>query len=173
MIPTISTAREQGDAETGEVDAIALLIADHEDVNELFIEYHDVIRGEGMDEERADLVEQICQALTAHATLEEELFYPAARDALDDPGLIEMAEHEHAEAKVLIEQLQGMSALDDQYDNTVQQLQHAIEQHVQEEEEELFPLVRESNLDVFALGMQMVERRDELASQAQDEFAED
>jgi hemerythrin superfamily protein len=173
MIPTPFTSRESGNAETGEVNAIALLIADHEDVNEMFIQYHDVVLDEGMDEERADLVDQICQALMAHATLEEELFYPAARDALDDPGLIEKAEHQHAQARVLIEQLQGMSALDDQYDNTVQQLQDSVEQHVQEEEVELFPLVRESSLDVFALGMQMAERRDELASQAQEGNADD
>lgn len=157
--------RAESEPDTGEVDAIALLMADHEEVNELFIQYHELVREDGMDMERADRVEQICRALTAHAALEEELFYPAALDALGDPGLIEKARHEHAEARMLIEQLQGMNVLDDLYDNTVQQLNDAVELHVQEEEEELFPLVRDSSLDVLALGLQMAERRDELLSQ--------
>jgi hemerythrin superfamily protein len=154
--------------ETGEVDALALLQADHDEVTALFIDYRELSRGSVRNVERLDLIEQICEALTVHATLEEEIFYPAARDALGPLDLLEQAEQDHATATVLIEQLQAMDPSDAQYDPTVQKLQAAVEQHVLDEEQELFPQVRDSHLDLLALGERMAERREELMSLAHD-----
>ncbi|WP_425258908.1 hemerythrin domain-containing protein [Rubrivivax sp. RP6-9] len=159
--------------ESLEVDALALLGADHGNVRELFVEYHELARGDGMDAVRLDLVAQICNALSVHAAIEEEIFYPAARDALGDPGWIEKAEREHAEARTLIEQLQAMDPSEGDYDSTVQQLQDAVDMHVQEEEDLLFPQARESHLDMMSLGLQMAERRDELLSRLEEGGAKD
>jgi hypothetical protein len=108
-----------------------------------------------------------------HATLEESIFYPAALDALGNPGLIERAEQDHAEAGTMFEQLLVMDPSDDLYVASVQQLQDAVELHVQEQEEELFPQVRGSNMDMLEIGLQMADRRDELFSQLEDADAED
>ena len=172
MTSTTSDLVDSSATETGEVDAMALLSADHDDVEEMFIDFQELVRNNGSDLERGDLVDQICLALTVHATIEEEIFYPAARDALGDPGLVEQAEQEHASAKALIEQLQGMDPSEDQYDNLVLQLQEAVDQHVQEEEDEMFPQLRDSAMDVLALGMQMAERRDELYARLEADSAD-
>ena len=161
------------DPDNGGVDAITLLVADHDEVKEMFIDYFELVRGDGTDAERADLADQICQALTVHAAIEEEIFYPAARNALANPGLIDEAEEEHAQAEALIEQLQDMDASDDLFDNTVQKLQDVVEHHVQEEEQALFAQVRESSLDLLALGLEMAERKGEVLSQIDEQRTDD
>ena len=143
-------------------DAIELLTTDHDEVRQLFAEYEQLAADEASDEEREELAGQICDALTAHATVEEEIFYPAARDVIDDVDLIDEAVEEHAGARSLIEQIRGMRASDEQYDATVRELQEAIEHHVHEEEQELFPLLRESSLDLQALADEMTMRKEEV-----------
>ena len=144
-------------------DAISLLAADHAEVKELFAQYNELVAADGDDsEQRAELVEIICQSLTAHAQIEEEIFYPAARQVVTDEGLLDEAAQEHAEAKELIQELQSMSPNDAEYDSTVLRLQHAVEHHVQEEESELFPQVKRSGLDLMDLGEQMEERKEEV-----------
>jgi hemerythrin-like domain-containing protein len=147
------------------VDAIDLLTADHEDVNQLFAAYQDLVDAGASAEERAELAGQICLALTVHTSVEEQLFYPVVRDALVDPGFIDESVAEHARAKALIEQLRSMSALDARYDSTVKQLQEAIEHHVRDEERELFPQVQEQRLDLGALGERMAQRKDEVLAE--------
>ena len=144
-------------------DAISLLTADHAEVKELFAQYNELVAADGDDsEQRAELVEMICQSLTAHAQIEEEIFYPAARQVVTDEGLLDEAAQEHAEAKGLIQELQSMSPNDAEYDSTVLRLQHAVEHHVQEEESELFPQVKRAGLDLMDLGEQMEERKEEV-----------
>ena len=83
---------------------------DHKDVKALFKRYDGLVEGEGSDEEKQALAEQICQMLTVHATVEEELFYPAAREVLgEDEDLVDEADIEHASAKDLIAQIQSSS----------------------------------------------------------------
>ena len=89
-------------------EAIAQLTEDHARVKEMFEQYDALAEAEAWDEsERQELATMICAELTAHATAEEEIFYPAAREVLDDGDLIDEAEVEHASAKDLIAQIPG------------------------------------------------------------------
>lgn len=147
-----------------EKDAIELLVDDHEKVKALFEEF-EALSGsddESMLEDKSVLVQQICQELIVHTALEEEIFYPAAREALADDELIDEAIVEHASAKELIEQLQEMQPDEEMYDAKVKVLKEQIEHHVKEEEDSLFPQVRGTELDLEHYGSQMAERRDEL-----------
>ena len=145
--------------------AIALLTADHTDVRQLFAEYEELMADDADDEDRLLLALEICTALTVHATAEEEIFYPAARAAIQDKDLLDDAEAEHASARALIEQIQGMEPADERFDATVQVLAETIEHHVQEEEGELFPRVLETDIDLVALGERIESRKEELMAE--------
>ena len=98
-------------------DAIELLTTDHKEVKTLFKQYDQLVESDGSEDEKQALAEQICQMLTVHATIEEELFYPAAREALgEDADLVDEADIEHASAKELIAQIEGSSPEDDHFD---------------------------------------------------------
>lgn len=147
---------------TKQQDAIALLTTDHKEVKQLFKEFEKLCQQEDVDEEKSDLVEQICSELTIHAQIEEEIFYPAARDAIDEHDIMDEAEVEHTMAKELIAQLGSMEPGDDLYDAKVTVLGEYINHHVQEEEGEMFPKVKKSKLDLGALGDMLSERKQEL-----------
>lgn len=104
----------------------------------------------------------ICAELTRHATIEEEIFYPAARQAPEEEDLLDEAEVEHATAKELIAQLEAMQAGDEVYDAKVTVLGEYIDHHVKEEQNEMFPRVKKAKLDLQALGEKMLERKQEL-----------
>jgi len=149
-------------------DACELLDADHIAVKHLFVEY--ARQAMAMPDEPGDrqaLAERICSELTVHAQIEEEIFYPALREAIGAPQLLDEAEEEHAQAKAMIAQLQGMSAPDPAMDDLVSQLARLIEHHVKEERDELFTKARAaSGLDLDALGAKLKERQDALMGQA-------
>ena len=149
-------------------DAIALLKADHRKVEELFEEYESS-KDEAEDDAKAELVAKICLELTIHATLEEEIFYPAAREALDeeDADMLDEAEVEHTSVKVLIADLAEMQPSDQLYDAKVKVLSEYVKHHVQEEEGEIFPSVRESEVDLAALGEEVTTRKQELLDEYQ------
>ncbi len=94
-----TTTKAAGGAQ--EQDAIAMLMADHKKVKKLFSDF-DKLKDEGSDEDKSVIVEQICNALKIHTELEEEIFYPAVRKAIDDSDLMDEALVEHAGAKELI-----------------------------------------------------------------------
>lgn len=143
-------------------DAVSLLTNDHAEVAELFEEYEELVEGNGADDEKQALAERICAMLTVHATVEEEIFYPAAREALDDQNLLDEAEVEHATAKDLIEQIQSMEPDDELYDAKVKVLGEYITHHVQEEENEIFPRCQTADMDLDELGEEISSRKDEL-----------
>jgi len=148
-------------------DAIQLLRADHTEVKKLFAEYDKLAKAEAPADQREALALDICNKLTVHAQIEEELFYPACRDALQDKdGLIDEAAVEHASAKDLIAQLQSSSPDDDMYDAKVKVLGEYINHHVKEEQNELFPKVR-ARLDLKELGEQMQARKQELLAKVE------
>ena len=129
---------------TAATNACDLLDADHLAVKHLLVEYARLAHSAAdAGEERASIARRICDELTVHAQIEEEIFYPAVRAAAPD-AQVDRAEHEHAEAEALIEQLRAMSADDERFDATVLALGKAVMQHVQEEEGELFALARAS-----------------------------
>lgn len=143
-------------------DAIAMLIADHDNVKRLFKSFEKAKEDEVDDDEKQQLVQEICAELTIHAQLEEEIFYPAARDAIDDEDLIDEAEVEHASAKDLIAQLEDMDPGDELYDAKVTVLGEYIDHHVKEEQDEMFPKVRKAKIDLEELATEMQARKDEL-----------
>jgi hemerythrin superfamily protein len=147
-------------------DAISLLTHDHADVRNLFAEYDELATDRAEGEERKALAEQICAMLTAHATIEEEIFYPAARDAAVDGDLLDEAEVEHAAAKDLIAQIRAMSPDDELYDAKVAVLGEYIDHHVDEEEGEIFPRCRERKMDLAGLGAALAERKSDLLAEA-------
>ncbi|MDP9082549.1 MAG: hemerythrin domain-containing protein [Pseudomonadota bacterium] len=150
---TTNTARGAAAA-----DAIEMLIADHKKVKKLFSEF-DKLKAEGEDEDKSAIVEQICNELKIHAELEEEIFYPAVRKAVDDADLMDEALVEHAGAKELIAQLEEASPGDDLYDAKVTVLGEQITHHVKEEEGEMFPQAKKAKVDTEALGATMLKRK--------------
>ncbi|MBV1690347.1 hemerythrin domain-containing protein [Novosphingobium sp. G106] len=153
--PASKAARKSERTAAKPADAIKLLKDDHKEVKTYFKQYETLED----DAERRALADKICMALTVHATVEEEIFYPAVREAIDDDDLLDEAEVEHASAKQLIAEIQAMDVNDRLFDAKVTVLGEYIDHHVEEEETEMFPETRESNLDLKALGAQMAERK--------------
>lgn len=142
-------------------DAIAVLKADHANVKALFEQYENL--GERAHATKKKLATRICLELTRHATAEEELFYPAVREAdADNADLIDEALVEHASAKDLIAQILAMEEGDALYDAKVKVLADLIEHHVGEEEGQIFPRAQESELDLVSLGTAIQQRKAEV-----------
>ena len=143
-------------------DAVALLKKDHAEVKKLFGEYDKLVEREADAAEREMLALKICDMLTVHATIEEEIFYPACREALaDGDDLVDEATVEHARAKDLIGQIESARADDEMYDAKVKVLGEYINHHVKEEQNELFPKVK-TKIDTKAIGQQLAQRKAEL-----------
>jgi hemerythrin superfamily protein len=157
---TIATKHTATPKVSAPKDAIALLKADHEAVSQLFDEYEktrSVLN-------KKSLVAEICSALSVHAQIEEEIFYPAVKAALKDKVLVPEAAVEHAGVKSLISQLQGLEPDGEMYDAKVKVLSEYVKHHVKEEQNEMFPKVKASSLDIVELGASMSARKNELLS---------
>ena len=149
-------------AAPGANDAIFILTEDHKKVKKMFTDFDKLMNSEDKNQEKGALVDKICEELTLHTRIEEEIFYPAVRAAIGDDDLMDEADVEHAGAKELIAQLQEMEPGDDHYDAKVTVLGENIDHHVKEEQDEMFPKAKKAKLDLVALGAQMLERRQEL-----------
>ncbi|MBP7705595.1 MAG: hemerythrin domain-containing protein [Caulobacter sp.] len=148
-------------------DAIALLKADHRKVEELFASFESA---KGADRKQK-LVQQICTELTVHTLIEEEIFYPACKGAIED-DLLGEAYVEHDGAKVLIAELLASTPDEEFYDSKVKVLSEQIEHHVEEEEkrvEGMFSQARKAGLDMDLLGEQMKARKQELMAKFESE----
>jgi hypothetical protein len=102
-MPTSKTAakkaaKKPATASAAKTDATILLTRDHTEVSKLFKQYEKLVKAEADGPDRQALAEQICDMLTVHASIEEEIFYPAAREAEVDSDLLDEAEVEHASA---------------------------------------------------------------------------
>lgn len=148
-------------------DAIDLLDADHKAVKKLFMNYTALCEDDAPFKHRQHLAEKICQELTVHAQIEEEIFYPAVREAIGDDALMDEARQEHAQAKDLIARIRAMNTDDDSYDAAVKQLEDAITEHVKEEREQMFLQARHAALDLKALAVPLLTRKMQLKKQAQ------
>ena len=147
------------------MDAIALLKQDHREVEELF-EQFEKASGDGR---KKTLAEKICLELSVHASIEEEIFYPACEGKVEE-DLLKESYVEHDGAKVLIAEIIGGGPDDEYYDAKVKVLSEEIEHHVQEEEkrmEGLFAQARKAELDMDALGEQLATRKAELTAEYQ------
>jgi hemerythrin-like domain-containing protein len=136
-------------------NAIEMLREDHRKVQQLFENF----------EQASDSKEQICEQtiteLETHTMLEEEIFYPAAQEQVEEKELIDEAQEEHHVVKLIMAELKKMGASDERFEAKFKVMSESVKHHIEEEESELFPMV-EDKLDVESLGQQMQERKEEL-----------
>lgn len=146
-------------------DACDLLDADHRAVKKLFDAYDELGESHAKPAlaKKSELAQQICNELTVHTTIEEEIFYPMLRVAIKDDALLNEAEVEHATCKALIAEIEGGNPTDPLFDSKVKVLSEYIEHHVKEEREEMFPKARASTkLDLVAIRDALQSRKEEL-----------
>ena len=145
-------------------DAIALLKQDHRTVSQLFEEFE-----KADDEEQSAIAQRVCQLLTVHAQIEEEILYPEAKEAFggeeESEDLVNEAEVEHGSAKELIAKIEAMSSDDEHFKATVTVLGEYIKHHVKEEEGELFPQLKKTDLDLKEIGSRLADRKFALMEQ--------
>lgn len=136
-------------------DAVTLLDHDHNEVARLFQQY----KAAHTDSQQRMLAQQICQELEVHMQVEEEIFYPAFRAAAGNDEVVDEGEHEHAEARKLMERLQATPT----DARLMLELEDAILHHVNDEREKMFPQARKTQgLDLMQLGEQLQVRKTEL-----------
>ncbi|MDB5847149.1 MAG: hypothetical protein JWP29_901 [Rhodoferax sp.] len=153
---------------TREKDACDLLDADHKAVKKLFKEYDTLTgsRAKSANQRKDELATEICQMLTVHAQIEEEIFYPAFRAAVADTDLVEEAEVEHQTAKDLIAQIESRADSGDKFDAKVKVLGEYIDHHVKEERTEMFVKARAARkLDLVAMRGELEARKEELLAE--------
>jgi hemerythrin superfamily protein len=143
-------------------EATRLLRADHKLVNELFEQFE----SSRSSAKKQELVAQICMELTIHAQIEEEIFYPAVQQALKDKTLVPEAKVEHETVKYLIAQIQEESPDSELWEAKVTVLAEYVKHHVKEEQNEMFPKVKASKLDLIELGAKLAEGKEELKAKA-------
>jgi len=151
-----------------EPDACSLLDADHRNVKKMFKAYEELTnsRSAGASQKKRDLANQICTELTVHAKIEEEIFYPAVREAIKQTDLLDEAEVEHASAKDLIAQIEDAADVDDKFDAKVMVLGEYIDHHVKEERNEIFVKARAARkLDLVGMREQLAARKEELMAE--------
>ncbi|MGZ8269975.1 MAG: hemerythrin domain-containing protein [Methylophilus sp.] len=139
-------------------DATALLRADHKLVSGLFEEYEKA----STKVMKKKIVSQICMELSVHAQVEEEIFYPAVKKALKDHELVPEASVEHATLKSLIAQVEGVEPDGEMFDAKIKVLSEYVQHHVKEEQDEMFPKAKSTQLNMMELGGQITARKQEL-----------
>ena len=150
---------------TARTEILDQLKEDHKRVKKAYREFTKLDLDE--DPGRCEaLVRQVLAELELHAALEEELLYPAARDAMAQPDLIDEAEVEHESAHALMDQLKSMDAQDEKFAARFTVLCEYVMHHVKEEESELFPQLEDARIDWEILAREMSARRAELMSAA-------
>ncbi len=142
-------------------DALSLLKEDHKNVKTAFEEFKSL--GDQAYKSKKKLADHICSELEIHTQIEEEIFYPAFRKAVTgSTPLANEAKVEHDSSKELIREIKGMKAEDELFDAKVTVLSEYINHHVKEEENEMFPLMRKTSVDLTELGARMEARKQEL-----------
>lgn len=153
-----STSRASGP------DAIKLLKDDHREVESWFDDFEET----NSASKKQKLANQICLALTVHTQIEEEIFYPACREAGIEEDMMDEADVEHDGAKNLIAEIEAGKPGDDHWDAKVKVLGEMIKHHVKEEEQRggMFAKAKQADLDLKELGAEMKARKDELMKAA-------
>lgn len=159
-VQTQSETKRKTSSRKSAPDAIALLKADHRQVEDWFEEFEKTKSAA----KKQKLAASICKALEVHTQIEEEIFYPACREAGLEEDMMDEADIEHDSAKKLIAEIEGGKPGDDHYDARVKVLSEMIKHHVKEEEQRdgMFAKAKKLNLDLDALGEEMQDRKNEL-----------
>jgi len=142
-------------------EPMEMLIADHREVQKMFKQF-EKLKEQDDDQSKRDLVDLTCAELKVHTQIEEEIFYPAAREALAEGDLVAEALVEHNSAKELIAKLQGSDANAEEYAAMFTVLGEYVNHHIAEEQNEMFPKLKKADLDWDALTAQMQERKGQL-----------
>ncbi len=160
---TSSTTRRTATSKTAAQpqEATAMLRADHKLVSGLFEDFE---KARSAARKKA-IVAKICSELTVHAQLEEEIFYPAFKAALKDHELVPEAQVEHSSVKDLIAQVEGVEPDGEMFDAKVKVMVEFVKHHVKEEQTQMFPKARKSQMDLRELGRQMHARKQELMAE--------
>jgi hemerythrin-like domain-containing protein len=156
-----STEKSASRRASASQDVIGLLEDDHKKVKKMFKDFEKLAK-QGDEAGKVEIAAQICMELKVHTRVEEEIFYPALYEALDEPDLVDEAIVEHATAKDLIQQIEAMVGSDDLYDAKVKVLGEYINHHIEEEEKEIFPKARKADIDLDGLGESATFRKEEL-----------
>jgi hypothetical protein len=138
------------------MNAIALLKQDHETLKDLFEKFEETESNAA----KAKIVSEALMELKLHATVEEELFYPALRQQIEDEdGIMDEADEEHHVAKVLVAELEKMSGNEDHWDAKFTVLAESVRHHIKEEESTMFKEAKKTDIDFDVLGNQMAHRK--------------
>lgn len=141
-------------------EVLEILKQDHRKAKKAFSDFEKLA---GEERERCEaIVERTCAELEVHAALEEEIFYPALRRAIGEPGLIDEAEVEHKSLKMLIQELDRLDPADDKYAASFKVLGEYTKHHVKEEEGEVFEQAARAKIDWEQMLQEMQQRREEL-----------
>ena len=160
--------RSGGKSATQGPNALTLLRQDHDEVSEMF-EKFEKRKDKMTSQQKQTLVEEICTALTVHAQIEEEIFYPAVGPEIDDEDLMDEAVVEHQSLKELIAKIEDEGPDGEYYDAHVTVLGEYVKHHVKEEQGEMFKKVRATDIDLKELGGRMQQRKMELMGEEEDE----
>ena len=147
------------------VNAIDLLEKDHRTVEKAFKSFENA----GTNAEKKEIAQHIIADLRVHATIEEEIFYPATRRKVDAEGKEMVAEgfEEHHVIKMLMGELEQIGSVNEQFEAKMTVLQENVEHHVEEEENELFPEAKKSlGKRLEELGEKMSQRKEALMAGA-------
>lgn len=160
---TGSTSQSKSTAAPPISDAITMLTQDHREVEKLFSEYEEL--GDTAKVSKRKLAQKICRELEIHMELEEKIFYPETKETVEDSeDLVNEGVVEHESAKKLMKEISKMEGDEELFDSKVMVLKELIEHHVEEEEDEMFPKVRQSSMDLQEIGERMAERKKKLAA---------
>ena len=120
-------------------DALEVLTSDHREVEQLFSQLEAASPDSNVAQ---DIANKIVRELSVHAVVEEQVLYPAARREIED-GDVDHAIEEHQEVKELLAKVDGKSPADEEIRRTFEEIKSNVEEHVQEEENEMFPKLRD------------------------------
>lgn len=135
-------------------DAIRLLTEGHFKIKEMFREFEE-LRRRNCIKGKEELMVEICRELTVHTQLEQEIFYPAAREAIKDDLLVDEIMVERSCVKNLIWEIQSLNTSDPMYEAIVAKLNEYINHHMEKQENTIFPKVLKSKIDLVEIGSDM------------------
>ncbi len=139
-------------------NAVQMLRDDHRHVKSLFKRFE----ATSSHAQKKRIVDAALTELEVHAEIEEALFYPAVRQRIGDQFIMDEADEEHRLAKQLVAELRDMAPGESHYDAKFIVLAENVRHHIKEEEEEMFPKITRSGLDLDTLGEQMAQRKAQL-----------